>query len=176
MYMNIWGIGFIILGLLILLNALFGFNVPIFRILLALLLLYAGVSLLINPPSSRVYATYTSMPSQQVVFSKRYFGNQKMADSYQITFGQGIIDLRTQEITDPSTIDVSVSFGSGRLKLNPSVPTMVTAQASFGKVEFPDKSSISFGNHIYKNYNGDGEPVLKVQAQVSFGNLEIEND
>jgi len=176
---NIWGIGFIILGALILINAFFGFNIPIFRILLALLLVYAGVSMLVSPPQTKVHVSHSYSHSssglRQATFSKRNFKDEKLAGNYQIVFGQGTIDLREHKIETPTSMDITVTFGSATLQLDPNVPTIVTANASFGKVEFPDNSQVSMGSHIYRTHGVDVEPILKIQAQVTFGNLEIEN-
>lgn len=174
--MNIWGIVLITLGVLILVNAIFGINIPIFRILLALLLLYAGFSLLTSSTRIKTYHSHATINSQQVVFAKRSFKHEKLSESYQIVFGESIIDLRKHEIDTPTTIDLNVTFGSGQLRLNPDVPTLINASASFGKVEFPDGSTISMGSQTYRSHPESIEPVLTIRANVSFGSLEIEKD
>lgn len=176
MHTNIWGIGFIIVGALILINAFFGFNIPILRLLLALLLLYAGISMLISPPRPKMRHAIHGVCSEQVVFGKRTFKHESLASNYQITFGQGIIDLRKQTVDMPKNVDISVTFGSAILKLNPDIPTRVVTSVSFGKVEFPDDNQLSMGTNTYQNYQDGTEPMLIIQAQVSFGSLEIENE
>lgn len=175
--MNIWGIVFIVIGIIILINTIFGINIPIFRILLALLLLYAGFSLLTSSTRTKTYQySNASMKSTHVVFNKRSFKNEELSESYQIVFGEGIIDLRKQTIDIPTTLDINITFGSAQLRLNPDVPTLITASASFGKVEFPDNASISMGSQTYRSHPQDIAPVLTIRANVSFGSLEIEKD
>lgn len=176
MNISIWGFGFIILGILLLVNAFFGLNIPIFRILLALFLIYFGVSMLLNPPHSRVFVSSTNQwqHSQHVVFSKRKFKDEQPGDSYNITFGQGTIDLSKTKFSEPATIDININFGSGELKLNPEVPTLVTAAVTFGKVTFPNEENISMGSYTYASHP-DQKPEIIIQANVTFGNLEIES-
>lgn len=174
---SIWGIIFITLGVLILIKAFFGIDIPIFRIVLALALLYMGISLLINPPRSRVFISHSGTKhSQQAMFSKRNFKHEEIAENYQITFGQSTIDLRAANVDKPTTTDINISFGSATLRLNPEIPTLITANASFGKVEFPDDTQITMGNYTYRTHPHDTEPLLNIRANVSFGALEIESN
>lgn len=173
---SIWGLGFITLGALILINAFFGLNIPVFKILLALLLIYAGVSMLISPPRTQTFFSHTHgwQHSQHVVFNKRTFKDNQAGDSYNITFGQGTIDLSKTRFDEPATVDININFGSGILRLNPEVPTLVTANVTFGKVTFPNKEEISMGAYTF-NSHPDATPIMVIQANVTFGSLEIES-
>lgn len=173
--MNIWGIIFIALGILILIKTIFGIDIPIFRILIALAFLYVGILLLINPPQSKVFISHSNTHSQQTVFGKRNFTHGELAANYQITFGQSTIDLRAIKLDKPASTDINISFGSATLRLNPEIPTLITANASFGKVAFPDDTEITMGNHTYRSHPHEVEPLLNIRANISFGSLEIES-
>ena len=174
--LNFWGITFITLGTLILIKAFFGIDIPIFRIVVALVLMYMGISLLINPPHSRVFISHGSMHSHHTVLGKRNFKHETLAENYQVTFGQSTIDLRSVKLDSPAATDINISFGSANLRLNPEVPTLISANASFGKIEFPDGTQITMGNYTYRSHPHDVEPLLNIRANVSFGSLEIESD
>jgi hypothetical protein len=173
---SLWGLGFIILGTLVLINSFFGLDFPIFKILLALLLIYAGVSILINPPQPKTIYSHGTVHSQQIAFGKRNFKHDKLAENYQISFGQGAIDFREQNIEKPTSVNIGVTFGNAVLKLDPQVPTLITANASFGKIEFPDNTQISMGSYVYRTHPEEIETLLTIKCNVTFGSLEIQSN
>jgi len=139
-------------------------------------LIYAGISLLINPPRRRTFVSHTNgwQHSQHVVFNKRNFKDNQASDSYNIAFGQGTIDLSKTRFDEPTTIDININFGSGILKLNPEVPTLVTTNVTFGKTTLPNREEISMGTYTF-NSHPDATPIVIIQANITFGSLEIES-
>ena len=69
---------------------------------------------------------------------------------------------------------VNVVFGTGVLRVNPSLPLRIDMSSAFGTVEAPDGRSVSFGDSVYTSpaYR-DGAPALMVHATSVFGRLVI---
>ena len=70
---------------------------------------------------------------------------------------------------------MSFFFSSSKIKLNKSLPTELLVNASFANALLPNHEKISFsGKYRYTIPPDSTEtPLLKLEANVVFGNLEI---
>jgi hypothetical protein len=71
-------------------------------------------------------------------------------------------------------VRVNTVFGSGTIKINPDVPTLIEINSAFAGSRLPDGNAIAFGKYVYKNKSySDTVKNLKVDASVVFGSLDI---
>lgn len=166
---SIWAIILITLGVLLLLKSFFGIAIPVFRIAMGGLFIYAGVSLLIKKPSLKTQY-------RNIMFSKRSVSSKKAANSFHVVFGDGDIDLSQIAIEKPTKLEVNVVFGNADLKVNPAIPTKIIAKTAFGRSSLPDDTQITFGKYIYYTQGKDQETLLEIHTNVAFGNLQVETD
>jgi hypothetical protein len=165
-----WGIVLIALGVWFLVRKYVPVNIPVIRILIAVLFVYVGVRVLIHGPSVRDRNT--------VVFSQSemsYVSGEK-DNEYNMIFSSGNVDLTGVPVGDRSvSAEVNVIFGSGTLRLNPAVPARVHMSSAFGSVHAPDGKSVTFGDTVFVTpaYKA-GAPALEVKAAAVFGSLRIQ--
>jgi hypothetical protein len=165
-----WGIVLIALGVWFLVRRYVPVTIPVIRIIIAVLFVYLGVRVLIRGPSIRDKNT--------VVFSQSEmsYGKGEKGNEYNMIFSSGNVDLTGVPVGESSvSAEVNVIFGSGTLRVSPTVPTRVHMSAAFGSVHGPDGGSVAFGDKVYTTpaYK-PGAPALEVRAAAVFGSLRIE--
>lgn len=163
-----WGVILILLGLSVVLKALFHIDIPLFRITFALVIIYLGVRVLtggfggIRSDHSVVFGENDMRPSE---------GRQE----YSVVFGQGALDLTgLPPLQTTRTIEFTTVFGSGRLILPRGVPVRIKATAAFGNARLPNGNNLAFGSQSYSNNWVDGRPGLEIETTVVFGELVIQ--
>jgi hypothetical protein len=165
-----WGVFLIVMGVAIVLKVLLKVEIPLVRLFIALVLIYAGIGMLLDKgwnKSQRIVAfdgrevTVTGVPESE----------------YNILFGHGVIDLTGVSLKGRNTlIKVNTIFAGSALKLNPAIPTRVSINYAFAGVQLPGTDSSFLGK---KEYHTPGfredKPYLQINADVVFGELSIMN-
>lgn len=166
-----WGIVIILFGLSLIIKEVFHINIPIFKIVFGLLLIYWGFRVLL----SGIYKNGFSK-DQDVVFGNKKFEYVETINSYDIVFGSGVIDLfKISENELSRTIKVDVVFGNGTILLNENIPTLVKMETAFGSVQAPGNSVNGFGEKVFTNATYSPEkPHLLVKASSVFGRIDIQ--
>lgn len=162
-----WGLFLILIGILYTLRSIFNWNIPIFRIVFALFIIYLGVSMLIGGSSP----THPKRPDLQdhtpIIKSS--------SEEYTILFGQGTLDLAAlagEGRAVPKSMQTL--FASGTLRVDPKIPIKVRVNAAFAWAQMPDGNGIAFGQYIYKTPSFDPEQeFIDIEANVVFGELKI---
>jgi hypothetical protein len=164
-----WGVVLIALGVWLLVRRTIPVHVPVVRILVGVLLVYAGIRVLVWGPA--IGHRNTAVFSQTSIVA----GSADRENEYNVIFGSGDVDLRPLAATDRSVgAQVNVIFGSAVLRLDPSVPARVHMSAAFGSVHAPDGRTVSFGDATYATPAWkEGAPALDVRAAAVFGSLRI---
>jgi len=167
----------IIFGISMLLGAIFGINIPVFRILAGIFLVYLGVQLIANWPARKERSV------QHIYFGKRSVSIDSIAIQgekpirYAILFGSADIDLskisETKPEMRPVELEINTIFGSTKIKLTKAIPTKIISSTAFGKTAFPDDTVINFGNYTYHAPDNE-KPHLILRTSTAFGKLEIE--
>jgi len=163
-----WGALLIILGVWFIVRRSLPVNIPLIRIVIAVLFVYAGVRILARGP--------VSADRNTAVFSEstmRYSPDR--GREYNLVFSSGVIDLSSAAPVSASIrAQVNVVFGSGALRIDPSAPVRVHMISAFGTVESPRGESVAFGDMVYttESYR-KGAPALDIRATVVFGRLTI---
>jgi hypothetical protein len=162
-----WGALLIVAGVLLIVRKYVPFNLPIGRIIVALVFVYLGVRIIVGGTALRDENT--------VVFGSRttLAGETAGSRDYNIIFGSGDIDF-TGLPADNATREVNIVFGSGTLRVNPDTPLQIRMSSAFGSVRAPDGATVSFGDRTWTSaaYR-EGSPALRVKASAVFGSLSI---
>ena len=166
-----WGILFLILGVTIILKAVFNINIPLIRIFIALFFIWIGIRILIGGPIFR-------FNKSGVVFGDARINADDLKDSkdeYSIIFGRGTIDLTNINLTNTDDkIEINTIFAYSIIKLNSEIPVIINIDSAFARTKLPDKTITSFGSYTYKTKSFNEEkPYLKINIDVVFGSVDI---
>jgi len=163
-----WGALLIILGVWFIVRRSLPVHIPVIRVIVAVLLVYAGVRILARGP--------VSTDRNTAVFSESTMSySADRGREYNLIFSSGVVDLSQAAPAGASIhAEVNVIFGSGTLRLNPSLPVRVNMSSAFGAVESPNGRSVAFGDMVYTTPSyRDGAPALEIRATAVFGRLRI---
>jgi hypothetical protein len=162
-----WGMLLILLGISILVKVLLGCNIPIVRIFLALLLIYGGTSLIIG--------TLPQYSEETILFQKADLKPQKLESTYTIALSSARLDFSSIRLKEPQKVKVTTILGNTKIKLNKSIPTELYINTAFANAKLPDDNKVSIsGSYAFKMpADSTQKPLLKLEANVVLGNLEI---
>jgi hypothetical protein len=164
-----WGALLIVLGVWFIIRRSVPVHIPVIRIVIAVLFVYAGVRILARGPVS--VDRNTAILSESTMSYSPDRGRE-----YNLIFSSGAIDL-SAAVPSGSSIqaEVNVIFGSGTLRINPSVPVRVSMSSAFGSVESPNGRAVAFGDTVYTTASyREGAPALEIHATAVFGRLIIQ--
>lgn len=164
-----WGSLLVILGIIMLLRVFFNINIPVFRIVFALLFIYWGARLLLGGFSHRPARHYEPPATSRPV-------NTAYTTVYETTFGRRIIDLTDLSLDQGSrTSEINTVFGQTIVFISPDLPVEIRVKTAFAAARLPDGSTVSFGRYIFasRSFVPDA-PHLTINASVAFGECRIE--
>ena len=174
-----WGAIIIVLGLSIIIGSVFKINIPFFRILFSLFLIYLGVRMLVGSfKSSNQFGSYKDAKETTDVFTsnshKPEFGIPKK--EYSVVFGSQALDLRNIEQENDHSIEVSSVFGSQTVLLSKETPVRIKANAVFGNIQLPDGTGVSFGENTYvksdvSQDSATPQKMLFIEANAVFSQI-----
>lgn len=159
------GIMFLILGIVLLLTNIFGIKINFFRLFPGVILVILGVFVLFGQFGG----------DHEIIFDQKKIDLTEPFGEKNIIFAEGTIDLNDlTEIKSTKKVKVNVIFGSGKLILNPKIPSIVHASTVFGNVEIPQHSVSFIGSTEYRL--GEikvQQPFLDIEINVIFGKLLV---
>jgi len=161
------GMIFLILGAALLLVNLLGIKINFFRLFPGVILIILGVVVLFGQFGSH----------DEVIFDQRKIDINESFKEKNIIFAEGIIDLNDLiGLETTKKIKINVIFGSGRLVLNPEIPTVVHSTSVFANTELPGNSVSFIGSTEYKPKDFQaGSPFLDIETNAIFGQLKVTN-
>ena len=161
------GIVFLTIGIILLLNNVFNFNINMFKLIIGIFIVLFGVFILFNG--------FGFQDGGNIVFREGIIRVSEVQDEYNIIFSSGTVDLSKVKIEgEVKKIKVNTIFAEGKVILNPDVPTLIKASSAFGELELPDRSSVIFSSQKYRI--GDistNQGYLEIEASAVFGKLKI---
>ena len=170
-----WGGVLILWGLSMIINTLFHINIPVFRIVIALVLIFLGLQMLFGWKVN-FNRNYVHSDDHTIFFGSSNIKATPSTREYNVIFGKGDID-----ITEPnpewvnSKLEINTVFGFGLIRLNPEIPVKIVANAAFGKITTPDSAQSFLGDHVYQTPAlKENQPYLLIKADVVFGDINIE--
>lgn len=167
-----WGGVIILFGLSIILNAVFKINIPLFKIIFALVIIYFGVSMLVGSFKGK-----NNGDKATDVFSSSTIkaDASSLSNEYSVVFGSQVVDLT--DITDGAdkTVEVSTVFGSQKVYINENTKVRVKANSVFGSITLPDNNSVSFGDYTYNQQPEStlSAGILFIEANAVFGDIKV---
>jgi predicted membrane protein len=161
------GITFLVVGIILLFNSIFNFNINIFKLIVGVFIVLFGIFILFNGSGWQ--------DNKNIIFREGLIKVSKVEDEYNIIFSSGTIDLSKIKIgNEVKKIKINTIFAEGKVIINPEIPMMIKASSAFGELELPDKSSVVFGSKEYKTVNfDDNQSYFKIEANAVFGRLKF---
>jgi len=171
-----WASLLIIFGFSMLLGALFGINIPVFRIFSGIFLVYLGIQLIANWPAHKERVAQPIYFGRRSIIIEPAMFQTERPPRYAVLFGTAYLDFSKIEEVNPEIcpveMEVNTIFGSTKIILNKNIPTRVISSASFGTTTFPDDTEINFGNYTYRIKDGENAQLI-LRTSTAFGKLEI---
>ncbi|TVR81508.1 MAG: hypothetical protein EA412_02835 [Chitinophagaceae bacterium] len=167
-----WGVLILLIGMSIILKALFGWNIPVLRIVFGLLFIYIGLRLILG------FFYKPDTKEKHFFNSKEKIEYSEGVKDYNIIFGSSVIDLRNIEVVDKKKkVEINVIFGSGKVYMPENVDYVVEMNAIFGDVKSPDRNASGMGSANYTKGVGDSAENVKLYISVNaiFGSVNIVN-
>lgn len=174
-----WGVVIILVGLLVVINAVFGINLPIFKTLFGLLLIYWGIKVLFGGfTGSFNFQADKRSTDREAVFANSTFKYPQVTVSddseYVTVFGSSVLDLTGLTEAPAEALEMVSVFGKTQVIVKKGTPLIVESQTVFGSSQLPDDNKSAFGDFKYRSANVvDGVKPLVLKTQVVFGSLEI---
>jgi hypothetical protein len=159
------GIILLIVGFVLLLANFLGIKVNFFRLFPGIALLILGIVILFGQLGGR----------DELIFDSKKIDLSEPFREKNIIFAEGIMDLNDLKYSGASEkIKLNIIFGSGRLILNPDIPSVVHASSVFGNASLPGQSVTFIGSTEYRMGEiQPGMPYLDIEANVIFGQLKV---
>jgi predicted membrane protein len=168
-----WGILIVLIGLAIIIKAVFPIDIPLFRILFGVLLIYLGVQLLLGWPR---WGRGIGDEFKFSAFGERIIRlqpGQVPEDRYSVAFGNAMYDFTKVSLESRDIdVEVSVSFGKATIQVSQATPVVMEAGVAFGSAEFPDGSQVAMGKQTYRSENANSAlHSLRIRSRVAFGQI-----
>ena len=186
-----WGLFLIIVGFVVLLNAIFNLHIPIFKIMFALLLVSMGIKMLLSTrhrefrffSCNRFSQEDAAECSSGCCFSGGVFSDTQSTQTingteyvrHSIAFGKKIIDLTGDGFVDRNVIvEVDASFGEITVKIDSRMPVGITAHTSFGSFSLPETAHLVFDKGHYRTVSYENATKkIDLDIRMSFGAVHI---
>ncbi len=165
-----WGLILILLGISMILKIVFKVDIPLFRIVIALILIYWGLKLLFG-------ISLGKKSEGNIIFNRGTIEQVETGKEYNIIFGRGTVDLRDlQWHEQDQKVSIDVVFGNADIYLNPDIPTQVNIDAVFAECRFPGGNISFMGDHTLRTPSyEEGKPYITIDLDVVFGNAAVKD-
>jgi hypothetical protein len=162
-----WGIALIILGIGLMARFIYNIHFPWFRILIAFVLIYAGLWLLLRPK-------FDLSGSNLIIFSQGRLYYDESRKDYTVLFGSGTLDFTKVNITRTRSVEVNGIFSESVIRVGKDVNFRLKADAAFGSFINPNGKTVSFGSQHYQPpWFDPDKPYLNIKANVVFGSMRL---
>ena len=159
------GIILLILGVVLLLDNVLGLKINFFRLFPGVILLILGIFVLFGQFGSK----------NEVIFDKKKIDINESFKEKNIIFAEGLIDLNDFDKLESSRkMEINVIFSSGKIIINPEIPTTIHASTVFGSLDLPQRTVNFIGSTNYDfGYIEPKQPFLDIEVNVIFGHLRV---
>ncbi len=166
-----WGSLLIIIGLALVIKVVFNVDFPIFKIIIAFLLIYLGLRILFGSFGMFQFKTGPN----EVLFTERTYNNPYDYKEYNVVFGKGVFNFTNVDLSE-GTKDVKIGtvFGATNIHINQDMPVKIQADAVFAGAELPDGNTAVFGTSIYtsESFNPDSAHLF-IKLDAVFGGVQV---
>jgi predicted membrane protein len=167
-----WGIVIILIGFSMILNHVFKVDIPFFKVIIALVIIYFGVSMLMGSFGVKVskQGEHTSVFTTQRIKSELIDRDEE----FNCVFGNMEIDLRHAEIRgNEHELEINSVFGSTKVFLPEGVRFRLKSSAFLGNVKTPTGNQSSIGESKTSLGDETAEKTIWIEANAVFGNIVI---
>lgn len=174
---TLWPVILIIMGVMLLFNAILPFRLPIFQVLLALFCVWIGVMMFTSSESKSEGGEESGEEEEERPQGTRATGiytteNKKHKREYNCVFSSSQIDL-TSENDLPEKIEINSVFSSTIIRLPIDYNVSVSASGAFCSMNLPNGQNIMLGDNSYRYGSQDpNAPTLNVKLNCVFGSLK----
>jgi len=162
------GILLILAGSAIILRILFNIDIPVFKLLVAFILIYIGIRMLSGDFSIKNIHT----GQNAVIFGETKFHGIPENHEYTILFAQARIDLSDVEASDElKSLKINTIFGESELIIRKDQSILIKADAAFASARLPGNNETSFGKVQYQSRSE--KIMLEVESNVVFGEFRV---
>ena len=177
-----WGLFFVGVGVLMLIQTILKIDLPVFRILLGLAVVYLGMKMVFGAFNIHMdglrfekVATANKAVFTDTDFHVKSETSGAMYQDFSTVFGESKLDLSTLSKDELSKrFEISTVFGKTEVITPKDVPLVVETNSAFGSVVVRGDKSAAIGNGTYKTPDFSNEkPHLKIEANSVFGSIEI---
>ena len=122
-----WGILLILLGVSMILKAVYKIDIPVIRIMFAIIIIYWGLKMLFGTP-------FINKNENNVIFNKADIEHVEAGKEYNVIFGRSEIDLRDICLNERSSeLEINIIFGYGEIYINPDIPLLIKVSTVFAE-------------------------------------------
>lgn len=167
-----WGLLIILIGVSIIINHVFKVDFPLFKVIIALVIIYFGVTMLLG---SFNFKSGSSGDQSSVFTSQNYAPDLiDRSEEYNCLFGSSKIDLRNTNFEEKNIeLEVNAVFGSVKLYLPENVKVRIKASSAFGSVRSKDHQQDGIGDQEFSEGSRTGDVEITVKASAVFGSVRI---
>ncbi len=165
-----WGIVFLVIGAVILLNVVFGIHLPIFRILFGLFFVSMGVKIMTGGSwgSCSTKHEWSDNLKGRIVFSNGKSSPKDLGEledrEFNVVFGSGELDLTQTQISEGmNSLEVNTVFGESTVKIPASLAIEPEVNSVAGSLSLPPEAE------------GKSESTkrLKLKLNAVFGSIRV---
>ncbi|MBO9668363.1 MAG: hypothetical protein J7501_16310 [Bdellovibrio sp.] len=172
-----WGILIVVIGLCFLADSVFGINIPIFRILCGVLLVYFGLQVILGSFGAQYKLNAEKRKTDhEAIFSESTFQypNGSQAKEYITVFGNSKLDLSSVEKVEEVNLESVTVFGNTEIIVKKGTPLRIQAATAFGRSEMPGRNNFALGEYLYVTPGlKDGDPAMTFKTTSVFGSLKV---
>lgn len=172
-----WGVLFIVVGVVLLINYAFGIHLPLLRILISVGIIYIGFKMLFGSFGVELNKVASS---NKTVFTKNQMKWDDVASSkekeFDVVFGSGVLDLSAiGELIETKKVEINTVFGETTLLLNPLTPYRIKSEAVMGSVQTAGRKNAGIGENSWESETFDpAKPHLEITITSVFGSVKVE--
>lgn len=179
----IWGLLLILLGIVLLVNHLFGVSLPIVKLLFGGFLVWLGFKLIFSSFSPGMGGIKKIQTEDSAIFteSQLKYPNSSGAREFNVVFGRATLSLTGLDLRQHHVdIEVNAVFGSLDIYVDPITPISLESNVVFGDIRLPDGSKSVLGSGVFQLGGAESLPqgateryVLKIRANSVFGKIRL---
>lgn len=151
-----WAILLIVIGVIIILNQTFGWHISIFPIVIGIVLIFIGISIITGPTKNGINGVFANHNLKSI----NNGDNSYVFSSVTLSLDDVIYDK----------VEINSIFSSVKLLTN-GKSVKIESNGVFSSTQFPDKSSLAFGERVYER---NGKDKIFIETNCVFGSIEIE--
>lgn len=177
-----WGLLFLVIGVIIIIQTVFKIDLPILRLLFGFVLIYLGVKVVFGSFGMKVsgftvekIATQSEAAFSDVNFKFRN-ADGTLNKSFSTAFSKSTLDLKDIKPEElESTIKIASGFSSLKVLTPEGLPIKAQISSGFSNIKIRGQKIGTLGDTEYQSPGFSATaPHLKLQIEAGFGNITVE--